>query len=51
MSTATAASARERVLAAVPALKGLLAGGAAGLRPDCHVVATPVAGLLGDEAG
>jgi len=65
-----AASARERVLAAVPALEGLLARGAAGddvrsdalaagddaqawilwflLRPDCLVVATPVAGLRPD---
>jgi len=66
----TAADARERVLAAVPALEGLLASGAAGdevrsdglaagddaqawilwfiLRPDCLVVATPVAGLRTD---
>ena len=65
-----AASARERVLAAVPALEGLLTDGAAGdevrsdalaagddaqawilwflLRPDCLVVATPVAGLRPD---
>jgi hypothetical protein len=66
----SSASARERVLAVVPALEGLLARGAAGdevrsdalsagadaqawilwfiLRPDCLVVATPVAGLRAD---
>ena len=67
---ASPSAARERVLAAVPALAGLLAGGAPGdqvqsdplragddpdawilwfiLRPDCLVVAAPVAGLRQD---
>ena len=64
------AAARERVLAAVPGLEALLAGGAPGdqvrsdplvagddpegwilwfiLRPDCLVIAIPVAGLRQD---
>ena len=70
LGVAGAGSARDRVLAAVPALAGLLEGGAPGdqvqsdaltagddrtawilwfiLRPDCVVIAAPVAGLRQD---
>ena len=49
----TAAAARERVLAAVPALEGLLASGAAGdeVRSDAGPARGAFERLVGDEAG